>query len=279
MTRSDFQPLLDKIAARFSSWTVKHLSFAGRFQLIQAVIYSTISFWASMFIIPVECVSILERMCGAFLWSGAPNSARGAKITWDSVCTPKEAGGLGLRRLADWNKVLGLKLIWLIFTAGGSLWVSWVRRNLIGGENFWVLDPARRRSWIWRSICKLRPLARPMVVCEVGSGITASFWQDNWTSLGPLIDLVGERGPQVTGLSIDAVVADALTAEGWWLDRSRSRSPIISLLKECLPNAQEIMSSEVDDTYVWYPEPGRGTGTFSARDTWRALHPYPVEVV
>lgn len=44
MTRSDFQPLLDKIAARFNSWTVKHLSFAGRFQLIQAVIYSTISF-------------------------------------------------------------------------------------------------------------------------------------------------------------------------------------------------------------------------------------------
>lgn len=34
MTRSDFQPLIDKIAARFSSWTVKHLSFAGRFQLI-----------------------------------------------------------------------------------------------------------------------------------------------------------------------------------------------------------------------------------------------------
>lgn len=80
MTRSDFQPLLDKIAARFSSWTVKHLSLAGQFQLIQAVIDSTISFWASMFIILVECVSILERMYGAFLWSGAPNSARGAKI-------------------------------------------------------------------------------------------------------------------------------------------------------------------------------------------------------
>ncbi|KAL0661041.1 hypothetical protein Bca4012_097878 [Brassica carinata] len=148
MTRSDFQPLLDKIAARFNSWTVKHLSFAGRFQLIQAVIYSTISFWASMFIIPNECVRILERMCGAFLWNGAPNSARGAKIAWESVCTPKEAGGLGLKRLADWNVVLGLKLIWLIFAAGGSLWVSWVRRNLVGTENFWTLQPSSRGSWI-----------------------------------------------------------------------------------------------------------------------------------
>lgn len=189
MTRSDFQPLLDKIEARFRSWTVKHLSFAGRFQLIQAVIYSTISFWASIFIIPPECVSILERMCNAFLWNGAPNSARGAKIAWESVCTPKEAGWLGLKRIADWNKVLGLKLIWLLFTAGDSLWVSWVRRNLMGEENFWLLNPARRGSWIWRSICKMRTLASPMVVCEVGSGIFASFWQDNWTSRGPLIEL------------------------------------------------------------------------------------------
>lgn len=263
MTISDFQPLLDKIAARFSSWTVKHLFFAGRFQLIHAVIYSTKSFWASMFIIPAECVAILERMCGAFLWNGAPNSARGAKIAWESVCTPKEARGLGLKRIADWNKVLGLKLIWLLFTAGGSLWVSWVRRNLIGSENFWVLDPSHRGSWIWRSICKLRHLARPMVICEVGSGITASFWHDNWTSAGPLIDLVGERGPLVTGLSIDAVVADALSNQGWWLDRSRSRSPTIALVKACLPNAQAILDSEVDDSYAWYPEIGSGNGCFS----------------
>lgn len=104
MTRTNFQPLIDKIAARFNSWTFMHLSFSGQFQLIQVVIYSTISFWASMFIIPSDCVEILERMCGAFLWNGAPNSARGAKIAWDSVCTPKEAGGLGLRRLAEWEK-------------------------------------------------------------------------------------------------------------------------------------------------------------------------------
>ncbi|XP_048605339.1 uncharacterized protein LOC125582924 [Brassica napus] len=37
-------------------------------------------------------------------------------------------------------------------------------------------------------------------------------------------------------------------------------------------------NSEVDDKYVWYPEPERGTGVFSANETWRVLHPYPVEV-
>ncbi|XP_018435351.1 uncharacterized protein LOC108807576 [Raphanus sativus] len=118
-----------------------------------------------------------------------------------------------------------------------------------------------------------------MVFCEVGSCITASFWQDNWTSLGPLIDLVGETGPQVTGLSINAVVADALTSDGWWLDRSRSGNPIITLLKACLPSAQALIMSEVDDKYGWYPVAGRGTGIFSTSETWKVLHPDQSSVV
>lgn len=281
MKKPDFQPLLDKINARFNSWTVRHLSFAGRFQLIQAVIYSTISFWASIFILPSDCISELERMCNAFLWRGVPTSARGAKVAWDSVCTPKEEGGLGLKRLADWNEVLGLKLIWLIFTAGGSLWVSWVRRNLIGEENFWLLDPRRSRkgSWIWKAICKLRSTARPMVQCEVGSGITASFWLDNWTGRGPIIELTGDRGPMISGLPITASVADALREDGWWLDRSRSRSPVIQTIKQCLPDAGLILNSEEeDDLYVWKPLGVLSKGTFSTAETWSALYPQGTHV-
>lgn len=50
------------------------------------------------------------------------------------------------------------------------------------------------------------------------------------------------------------------------------------MLKACLPNAQEIIDSEVDDKYVWHPEPGRGNGNFSMGETWRVLHPFPMEV-
>ncbi|CAD5330494.1 unnamed protein product [Arabidopsis thaliana] len=94
MKRQDYQPLVDRISMRFSSWTARHLSFAGRLQLLQSVIYSTITFWASIFILPNQCLRKLEQLCNAFLWTGAPNSARGAKISWNIVCTAKEAGGL-----------------------------------------------------------------------------------------------------------------------------------------------------------------------------------------
>lgn len=99
MRPQDYQPLIDKINSRISSWVVRHLSFAGRLQLVQSVLYGIINFWASVFPLPKKCLDALEKLCNAFLWSGAPNSARSAKVSWDSVCTPKESGGLGLRRL------------------------------------------------------------------------------------------------------------------------------------------------------------------------------------
>ncbi|KAL9812236.1 hypothetical protein AtNW77_Chr5g0118371 [Arabidopsis thaliana] len=40
------------------------------------------------------------------------------------------------------------------------------------------------RSWIWKNLCKLRPLTRSFIVCEIGSEITCNFWTDNWISLG-----------------------------------------------------------------------------------------------
>ncbi|XP_048622704.1 uncharacterized protein LOC106412704 [Brassica napus] len=75
--------------------------------------------------------------------------------------------------------------------------------------------PQRSDSWIWKSLCNLRHIARPIIICEVGNGNLARFWHNNWTSHGPLIDLTGPRGPGVTGLHVDAVVAEALRDGNW----------------------------------------------------------------
>ncbi|KAG7581859.1 Reverse transcriptase zinc-binding domain [Arabidopsis suecica] len=280
MKEQDYQPLIDRILSRFSSWSVKHLSFAGRLQLIQSVIYSIITFWASIFILPNKCLETIERMCCAFLWKGSPFSARGARVSWESVCTPKSSGGLGLRRLQPWNKVLGLKLIWLLFTAGGSLWVSWVRRNLLGQNNFWEMVTINSGSWIWKSLCKLRPIARPFVVCKIGSGITCNFWSDNWTALGPLLHITGDLGPRITGLPRHATVADALRGNDWWISRSRSRHPIIQLLKECLPSPAVVQVHEEadDDCFLWKVGEKEASCSFSSASTWEHLNPHGEDV-
>ena len=110
-----------------------------------------------------------------------------------------------------------------------------------------------------------------MLVYEVGNGRSASFWHDNWTSLGPLIDITGPRGPAVTGLSENEVVAGAISNGAWWISRSRSRNRFISLLRECLPEVAPILSSEVDDIYLWKPGNNAASSSFSTANTWEAL--------
>ena len=272
LRKQDYQPLLDKIHSWFTSWTVKHLSFAGRLQLLKSVIYSTISFWASIFLLPNGCLRALEQMCNSFLWKGVPTGARGAKVSWEALCSSTKSGGLGLRRLSPWNRIMGLKLIWLLFASSGSLWVSWTRLHLIGADNFWILDATRSGSWVWKSLCKLRQLARPFVVCEVGSGISTSFWHDNWTSLGPLLHLTGEMGQRLSGLSGEPVVRDAIVNNNWWMSTSRSRNPVICFLKNCLPDHQAIVTSEDDDRFLWQLGDGAPVSDFSSSLMWNHLY-------
>lgn len=112
-------------------------------------------------------------------------------------------------------------------------------------------------------------------MCKVGSGISCKFWTDDWTGLGPLLDLAGETGPRVTGLQRHASVADAILGDDWWISRSRSRNNIIQLVRECLPSPLVVNRDPHadDDTFLWKIGDSQASGFFSASKTWRHLNP------
>lgn len=123
--KPECSPLIDAVKARFNNWMVKTLSYAGRLQLITAVIYSSINFWLTTFSLPKGCLKTLERLCNRFLWTGDIRKSTGVKVSWSQSCLPKSEGGLG----SVWNKVLSLKLVWLLFASNRSLWVAWNKEH------------------------------------------------------------------------------------------------------------------------------------------------------
>ena len=190
MTVHDYSRLLSQIRSRISSWTARHLSFAGRLQLIGSVLYSTINFWMSAFRLPNQCIQEINSICTAFLWSGPVLSTHKAKISWRDVCKPRDEGGLGLRNLTEANNVYCLKLIWRILSTRSSLWVRWIWKYLIRKGSFWsVKESSLLGSWMWKKLLKFRPLAYQLAKMEIHSGSNSYFWWDNWSSLGKLIDL------------------------------------------------------------------------------------------
>lgn len=124
MMVNDYTPLLEKMRTRISFWTARHLSFAGRLQLISSAIHSLTNFWISAFCLPKGCIKEIDKVCSALLWSGPVLNPKKAKVSWQDVFKPKEEGDLGLRSITEANKVSCLKLIWRLLSSHSSLWVN-----------------------------------------------------------------------------------------------------------------------------------------------------------
>ncbi|GJW87688.1 hypothetical protein Tco_0163028 [Tanacetum coccineum] len=99
----DCKTLGEKLESKVNDWRNKFLSFAGHLQLIWSVFSSMHIYWASVFILPTRVVhELVQLMCG-FLWCQGEMKKEKVKVSWDSVCMPKHEGGLGIRRIDDFN--------------------------------------------------------------------------------------------------------------------------------------------------------------------------------
>ncbi|GJY60082.1 sodium/hydrogen exchanger 6 [Tanacetum coccineum] len=58
---------------------------------------------ASIFILPASIIHDLEQLMRGFLWCQREMKKGKAKVVWESVCMPKQEGGLGIRRSDDFN--------------------------------------------------------------------------------------------------------------------------------------------------------------------------------
>ena len=109
LSERDCIPLVDKITARINHWAVKTLSYVGRFRLIQSVIFSIQNYWSRHFLLPKSVLKKINQLCSSFFWKGNSNTAQGTRVSWNSICHPKDEGGLGLKDILSWNQACLLK--------------------------------------------------------------------------------------------------------------------------------------------------------------------------
>ncbi|XP_010463164.1 PREDICTED: uncharacterized protein LOC104743817 [Camelina sativa] len=264
MTHADYLPLLERIRSRISCWTGRFLSFAGRLQLIKSVLSSLTTFWFSAFRLPKRCLQEIDSLFSAFLWSGPALNTKKARISWLDVCKPMHEGGLGLRRLQDTNTVCILKLIWRLVSASTSLWVNWVRRNLIRtGSFFSVNERSVGGSWMWRKILKYRDLAANLHKKEISSGTDTSFWFDVWSPIGLLFAQLGNRGNIDMGIPQKSIVAEALLHR-----RRRHRVDILNQIEDALDSIRHSVHPQGSDRPLWKQRNGSFKSIFASYDTW-----------
>lgn len=60
--------------------------------------------------------------------------------SWSSICTPKHAGGMGFRALADHNQAMLSKLISYIASNTNCLWTKMMRGKYLHQLSFWEVE-------------------------------------------------------------------------------------------------------------------------------------------
>ena len=132
-------------------WKGKLFSRGGRLQLVNSVLSFIPIYFMACFQLPQWLIQRLDRIRRSFLWGQNEDKRVGISlINWDTVCLPKEWGGLGVSNLRLRNISLLLRWWWRLYTNPNCLWTEKVvalkkkpdaqdgtRRWIYSGSFFW----------------------------------------------------------------------------------------------------------------------------------------------
>ncbi|XP_021754892.1 uncharacterized protein LOC110720190 [Chenopodium quinoa] len=183
---SNYLSLLDKTINRIKGWQAKLLNLAGRSTLIKSVLDSYLVYHMQTNLLPISILNNLEKSCRKFLWNKVDHVHYSPRIGRAHVTKPMEIGGLGIRRLRDWNLAFMSKLGWTMLNNPNKLWVRIFNKKYLKSSAFLDHIPNNSQSQIWRDILKGRELLANGMKIGIGNG-TKRIMRGRWKLLQLLL--------------------------------------------------------------------------------------------
>lgn len=108
---SFWQPVLEKMSKRLSSWKRNYISLGGRIELIKSTLSNLPTYYLSIFKAPSKVIQSIEKMQRDFIWEPG-DKRKDHLLRWDMVCKPLVSGCLGLGNISLRNDALLAKWLW-----------------------------------------------------------------------------------------------------------------------------------------------------------------------
>lgn len=151
----------------------------GGITLIKSVLSSLPLYYMSFYRMPKRVINLCNKIMRSFLW-GFEEGDRGISwISWESICKPKELGGLGLRYWEAFNKALLGKWRWRLLERKDSLWEKIIRCKYLVPSHGNNVETSGKLSCWWKDLlitCYAEPES-----CWFDKGLTKRLGNGNNT--------------------------------------------------------------------------------------------------
>lgn len=130
-TNKLWDPLIEKVRKKLSSWKTLWLTGAGRLTLIKTILVAMPIYLLSCIPLPKGAYKKLTQIIRDFYQNGVEDKKKMKLISWENICQEKSDGGTKIRKLLWQNKALWEKLAWTMYTSSEAKWNIIFRRKYI----------------------------------------------------------------------------------------------------------------------------------------------------
>lgn len=110
LTKSDLQPIIDRIADALSGWKVALLALI----LVKAVLMAIPIHMLIALNVPKWFIKAIDKIRRGFLWRGCTEAKGGnCPVRWERVIRPIQFGQLGVHNLEKKEWTLRMRWLWL----------------------------------------------------------------------------------------------------------------------------------------------------------------------
>ncbi|XP_074299605.1 uncharacterized protein LOC141630739 [Silene latifolia] len=164
LTSSMYEGLVMRIQNLVQSCASKFLSYAGKLQVLNSVVFGLCNFWCGSLLLPKAVCIAITIYCRQLFWGYSEGTRRVIFKSWQSICFPWVEEGFQLKAIMAWNQANMLKWLWHLDRGSGSVWSSWVSKYYLAQCSFWAFTVQEYYSESIRGVI----LTKDMIIQRLG---------------------------------------------------------------------------------------------------------------
>lgn len=143
------------------------MSKRGKEVLIKVVVQAIPTYTMACFKIPITVCKEIKSMMRKFWWGSQDDKQKIHWVSWEKLCWPKVAGGLGFRDLKTFNVAMLAKQGWKIIHNPESLVARVLKAHYFPHGSFREANYGINPSYTWRSLMQGKEVFEARLVWRI----------------------------------------------------------------------------------------------------------------